>query len=192
MTEWRYDSVSEWRGDAGWRCDSVMEWRCDGSDGVTVWQCDVMTGDGSKETHCCTHRRTQPRPYTAILAACYGDFATAAHDDWWFYAFLTVNLTLAFGSFGTAQCVRRRLLNSNVFSCRRITATTGCRPVTTPGTAQRPPVRTCASETRNSETFLLVRCLAVISQVVTQLAARSVRWPHLNSARAPDAASRNK
>jgi len=76
------------------------------------------------------------------------------------------------GCSGTAQCVRRRRRNhrnSNVFSCRRRAAATRCRPAAAPGTTQRPPARTRASETRNSDTFLLVRCLAVNSQLVSQV-----------------------
>jgi len=52
------------------------------------------------------------------------------------------------GWYGTTQCQRRRRNheNSNVFSCRRITAMTGCRPATAPGTAQCPPARTRAQD----------------------------------------------
>jgi len=57
------------------------------------------------------------------------------------------------------------------------TATTGCRPATAPGTAQRPPARTRDSETRNSESFLLVRCLAVISQRVHILHNNTISIP---------------
>ena len=78
------------------------------------------------------------------------------------------------GRSGTAPCVRRRRRNhrnSNVFSCRPIAAATGCRPAAAPGTAQRPPARTRVSETRNSDTFLLVRCLSVNCQLVSQVTA---------------------
>ena len=61
----------------------------------------------------------------------------------------TSSVVVLVGRSGTAPCVRRRRRNhrnSNVFSCRRIAAATGCRPATAPGTAQRPPARTRASE----------------------------------------------
>ena len=101
------------------------------------------------------------------------------------------------GRSGTAPCVRRRRRNhrnSNVFSCRRVTATTGCRPATAPGTAQRPPARTRASEPRNSDTFLLVRCLAVISQLVSRAARRlvsRVTAPKFSPRQTPQAAINN-